>query len=50
MGHYTNGITEKKAFSNLNNHLHTFEDDYFYHLYLGKSQNDLKSMFGDVKV
>lgn len=51
MGHYDvfSDSTKKYAFHNLNKHLHTFEDDYFYHLYLGKNQNDLKAMFGDVK-
>lgn len=53
MGHYdlfNNDLTKKNAFHNLNNHLNALEDDYFYHLYLGKNQNDLKAMFGDVKV
>lgn len=53
MGHFdafNNDLTKKNTFHNLNNHLNSLEDDYFYHLYLGKNQNDLKAMFGDVKV
>ena len=35
---------------NLNKHLHGLEDDFLYHISLGKHTNDLKKMFGDVKV
>lgn len=36
--------------SNLNLNLAALDDDFFYHLYLGKNSHDLKEMFGDVKV
>lgn len=45
-----NDPLEKNLFSNLNRNLSTLENDFFYHLYLGKNQNDLKNMFSDVKV
>lgn len=35
--------------SNLNKHLFSLEDDFLYHISLGKNTNDLKRMFGDVK-
>jgi hypothetical protein len=38
-----------KTYRNVNKHLSDLESDYFYHLYLSKS-NDLKRLFGDVKV
>ena len=41
---------KNSSISNLNLNLAELEDDFFYHLYLGKKTNDLKEMFGDVKV
>jgi hypothetical protein len=38
-----------QIYRNVNKHLLELESDYFYHLYLSKS-NDLKRLFGDVKV
>jgi uridine phosphorylase len=35
--------------ANLNKHLTTLEDDYLYHISLGKNINNLKEMFHDVK-
>ena len=43
-------MSEKSLISNLNPNLRHLEDDYFYHLYLGKKSHELKEMFGDVKV
>ena len=43
-------MSDKQKITNLNQNLGDFNDDYFYHLYLGKSHNDLKAMFGDVQV
>jgi hypothetical protein len=43
-------MSDKIIVNNLNQNLEEFSDDYFYHLYLGKSHNDLKAMFGDVQV
>jgi hypothetical protein len=40
----------KSCVSNLNKHLLGLEDDFLYHISLGKNTNDLKKMFGDVKV
>jgi len=36
--------------SNVNKNLSDLDDDFFYHLYMGKKSHDLKEMFGDVKV
>ena len=38
-----------QIYRNVNKHLLELDSDYFYHLYLSKS-NDLKKLFGDVKV
>lgn len=40
----------EKLFANVNKNLSDFEHDHLHHLLLNKSQNDLKSMFGDVRV
>ncbi len=37
-------------FDRVNKNLHGFEDDFFYHLSLGKNRDNLIKMFGDVKV
>ena len=41
---------QQHSHSNLNKHLTALEEDYLYHISLGKKTNDLKKMFGDVKV
>jgi hypothetical protein len=35
---------------NVNKNLHSFENDFFYHLNLGKNRDNLVKMFGDIKV
>ena len=43
-------MSQPNLVSHLNPNLCELDDDYFYHLYLGKNSHGLKEMFGDVKV
>ena len=42
--------SEATTVENLNKHLVHLEDDYLYHISLGKNVDNLEEMFGDLKV
>ena len=47
--HELEDVETPSKLANINKHLLALEDDYLYHISLGKKINDLKKMFSDVK-